>query len=66
MKKIVAIVAGDPESISSELIAKAWKKKGKYKNINIFIIGNFNLIQEQLSILNIKTNILTERIYFRV
>ena len=29
MKKIVAIVAGDPESISSELIAKAWKKKTK-------------------------------------
>ena len=54
MKKVVAIVAGDPESISSELIAKAWKKKQKYKNINIFIIGNFNLIKEQLSILNIK------------
>ncbi len=57
MKKVVAIVAGDPESISSELIAKAWKKKQKYKNINIFIIGNFNLIKKQLSILNIKTNI---------
>ena len=27
MKKIVAIIAGDPESISTELIAKAWKKK---------------------------------------
>ena len=57
MKKVVAIVAGDPESISSELIAKAWKKKQKYKNINIFIIGNFNLIKKQLNILNIKNNI---------
>ena len=57
MKKIVAIVAGDPESISSELIAKAWKKKQKYKNINIFIIGNFNLIKKQLYILNIKNNL---------
>ena len=57
MKKIVAIVAGDPESISSELIAKAWKKKQKFKNINIFIIGNFNLIKKQLGILNIKTNL---------
>ena len=57
MKKIVAIVAGDPESISSELIAKTWKKKHNYKNINIFIIGNFSLIKRQLGILNIKTNI---------
>ena len=57
MKKVVAIVAGDPESISSELIAKVWKKKQNFKNINIFIIGSFNLIKKQLSILNIKTNI---------
>ena len=26
MKKLVAILAGDPESINSELIAKVWKK----------------------------------------
>ena len=50
-------MAGDPESISSELIAKAWKKKQKFKNINIFIIGNFNLIKKQFGILNIKINI---------
>ena len=57
MKKVVAIVAGDPESISSELIAKMWKKKQNFKNINIFIIGSYSLIQKQLSVLNIKTNI---------
>lgn len=57
MKKIVAIVAGDPESISTELIAKAWKKKRKYKKVSIFIIGNFKLIKKQLNILNIKINI---------
>ena len=57
MKKIVAIVAGDPESISTELIAKAWKKKQKYKKVSIFIIGNFKLIKRQLNILNIKINI---------
>ena len=34
MKKIVAIIAGDPESISSELIAKVWKRKKQFKNIN--------------------------------
>ena len=57
MKKIVAILAGDPDSINSELIAKVWKKKQKFKNINIFIIGNFNLLSRQFSILNLKINI---------
>ena len=57
MKKLVAIIAGDPESISSELIAKAWKKKQKFKNINIFVIGNYKLIKKQLKFLNIKINI---------
>ena len=57
MKKLVAIIAGDPESISSELIAKTWKRKRLYKNINIFIIGNYNLIKRQLNLLNIKANI---------
>ena len=36
MKKVVAIVAGDPESISSELIVKAWKKNKNLK-ISIFL-----------------------------
>ena len=31
MTKLVAIIAGDPESISTELIAKAWKKRELYK-----------------------------------
>ncbi|OUW49091.1 MAG: hypothetical protein CBD56_01300 [Candidatus Pelagibacter sp. TMED196] len=57
MKKIVAIIAGDPESISTELIAKAWKKKNLYKNINVFIIGNFKLIVKQLNLLKIKIKI---------
>ena len=57
MKKLVAIIAGDPESISSELIAKTWKKKQLYKNINIFVIGNYNLIRRQLKFLKIKIKI---------
>ena len=60
MKKIIAIIAGDPESINSELIAKAWKKKHLFKNTNIFIIGNYKLISKQLNLLNIKIN--TEKI----
>ena len=57
MKKLVAIIAGDPESISSELIAKAWKRKQHFKNINIFVIGNYELLKKQLKFLNIKINI---------
>ena len=36
MTKLVAIIAGDPESISTELIAKAWKK-GSYTKISRFL-----------------------------
>ena len=53
MKKIIAIAAGDPDSINSEIIAKAWKKKILFKNLNIFIVGNYNLIKQQLKTLKI-------------
>ena len=54
MKNLVGIVAGDPESINSEIIAKAWGKKKLFKNLNIFVIGNYNLIKKQFKNLNIK------------
>ena len=54
MKNLVAIVAGDPDSINSEIIGKAWKKKNLFKTTNIFVIGNFNLFQKQLKILKIR------------
>ena len=57
MKNLVGIIAGDPESINSEIIAKVWKKKVFFKNLNIFIIGNYKLIKEQLNVLNIHTKI---------
>mgnify|MGYP003388709497 CR=1 FL=1 len=50
MNSLIAIIAGEPASINSEIIAKAWKKKYK----NIFIIGNYSLIEEQFLKLNIK------------
>ena len=33
MKNLICIVAGDPESINTELIIKAWKKKTEFKVI---------------------------------
>ena len=49
MKKIVAIISGDPNSINSEIIAKTWRNKNNFKEINFFIIGNFILLKKQFS-----------------
>jgi len=54
MNKLIAIIAGDPNSINSEIIAKAWIKK---KLKNIFIIGNFSILKKQILKLNIKIQI---------
>ncbi len=51
MKKVIAIIAGEPNSINSEIIAKIWRKKNSFKNIDIFVIGNYLLIKKQLKIL---------------
>jgi 4-hydroxythreonine-4-phosphate dehydrogenase len=52
MKNFIAIIAGEPNSINSEIIAKALKKKTKLQNI--FVIGNYEILKKQLSKLNIK------------
>lgn len=57
MNKLLAIVAGEPESVNSEIIAKTWKKFKSNKNINFFIIGNFSLLSKQLKKLKIKINL---------
>ncbi len=55
MRKLIAIVSGDPNSINSEIIAKAWKKNKEFKNLNIFIIGNFILLKRQFKKIGINT-----------
>ena len=54
MKNLIGIIAGEPNSINSEIISKIWKRKSDYKNLNIFIIGSYRLIKDQLRILKIK------------
>jgi len=48
MKKPIAIIAGEPNSISSEIIFKSWKSKKKYKHKPFFIIGSVQLLNLQM------------------
>jgi len=58
MKKPIAIIAGEPNSISSEIIFKSWKSRNKYKHKPFFIIGSIQLLNSQMEKLkyNIKIN----------
>ena len=51
MKKLVTIIAGEPKSINTEIIAKAWKKT---KN-KLLIIGDYKILKKQL--INFKINL---------
>ena len=46
MKKIL-IIAGDPESINSEIIFKSWRKLNKTYRKRIYVIANINLLTDQ-------------------
>ena len=57
MSKIIAIIAGEPNSISSEIIFKAWNLKKKHKLKSFFIIGSYNLLKKQKKKLKFKIKI---------
>jgi len=52
MNNLIAIITGEPNSINSEIIVKAWKKKKNLKNI--FIIGSYSNFKKQIFKLGIK------------
>ena len=56
MKNKILLIAGDPKSISSEIIFKTWKKLNNKLKKNIYLIGSFELITKQLQILKYKIN----------
>ena len=56
MKKLIAIVAGEPKSINTEIIGKAWKKAKNKKNF--FVIGSYALIKKQIKEIGLKIKIL--------
>ena len=57
MTQPIAIVAGEPNSISSEIIFKSWKSIRKYKHKPIVVIGSIKLLEMQREKLNFKINI---------
>ena len=62
MKKKIIIVAGDPNSINTEIIYKTWGKINKNLKKNIFIIGSYDLIKKQFKRLKIKKKIFISNI----
>ncbi len=60
MKNLICIIAGEPNSINSELIGKIWKKKKLFKKSKIFIVGNYKIIKKQFE--KIKINIKIKKI----
>ena len=57
MTNKIIIVAGDPNSINSEIINKTWKKINKKIKKKIYLIANYELILQQFKKLHIKTKI---------
>ena len=47
MNKCIAIIAGEPNSISSEIIFKSWKLKNQFIHKPLFVIGSIRLLNLQ-------------------
>ena len=58
MNNKIIIIAGDPNSINSEIIYKAWKKIDSKIKKKLYLIANYNLISKQYRKLKYKTNII--------
>ena len=58
MSSKIIIVVGDPNSINSEIIYKAWKKIDKKIKKRIYLIANYNLIYRQYKKLKYKTKLI--------
>ncbi len=57
MTKPIAIVAGEPNSISSEIVFKSWKLRKKFNHKPFFVIGNIDLLKLQKKKLNYQIKI---------
>ena len=60
MKKKIILISGDPNSINSEIIFKSWKKINKSIKKRIYLISNYDLINDQF--LKLKYKIKTKKV----
>ena len=61
MNKAIAIIAGEPNSIASEIILKSWKLKKKFISKPLFIIGSIRLLNLQMK--QLKYNVKIKEVY---
>ena len=61
MNKPIAIIAGEPNSIASEIIFKSWKLKKKSISKPLFIIGSIRLLNLQMK--QLKYNVKIKEVY---
>ena len=59
MKNKIILIAGDPNSINSEIIFKSFKKLNKLQKNKIYLIGSYELILKQLKHLNFSIKLRT-------
>ena len=57
MNKSIAIIAGEPNSISSEIIFKSWQIRKKYTHRPMFVIGSIKTLSLQKKKLNFQIKI---------
>ena len=57
MIKPIAIILGEPNSISSEIIFKSWIKKKKFRHLPCLVIGNYNLLCRHLKYFKFNLNL---------
>jgi len=60
MKKKIILISGDPNSINSEIIFKSWQKINKSIKKRIYLISNYDLINDQF--LKLKYKIKTKKV----
>ena len=57
MNRSIAIIAGEPNSISSEIIFKSWRLRKQYAHKPLFIIGSVRILNLQKKKLNYQIKI---------
>ncbi len=57
MKNKILILAGDPNSINSEIIFKVWRKTSISIKNRLYLIANYNLINKQLKTLKFRISL---------